>query len=78
MGLLLCSTILVAGPDRCEYYGIPIWMVVVMPSQEDMRPFKRSHLLSDRNVAHSAKDGTAVLFFFVESGLEFSGGYTRF
>lgn len=34
-----------------------------MPSQEDMRPEGRPHFLSDRNVAHSAKDGTAVPFF---------------
>ncbi len=34
-----------------------------MPSQEDMRPEGRPHFLSDRNVAHSAKDGTAVSFF---------------
>lgn len=41
-----------------------------MPSQEDMQPFGRSHLLSKRNVAHSSKDGTAVFFFFL--GLNYS------
>jgi tetratricopeptide (TPR) repeat protein len=40
-----------------------------MPSQEDMQPFGRPHLLSNRNVAHSSKDGTAVIFFF--SGLNY-------
>lgn len=48
-------------------YGIIIRLAIVMPSQEDMQPFGRSHLLSKRNVAHSSKDGTAVFFF---QGLE--------
>lgn len=34
-----------------------------------MQPFGRPHLLSNRNVAHSSKDGTAVFFFF--SGLNY-------
>lgn len=55
-------------------YGIIIRLAIVMPSQEDMQPFGRSHLLSNRNVAHSSKDGTAVFFF---QGLElFVGRFT--
>ena len=40
--------------------GIINQLAIVMPSQEDMQPFGRAHLLSLRNVAHSPKDGTAV------------------
>ena len=47
-------------------YGINIRLAIVMPSQEDMQPFGRSHLLSKRNVAHRSKDGTAVFLFSPE------------
>jgi hypothetical protein len=49
-----------------------------MPSQEDMRPEGRSHFLSDRNVAHSAKDGTAVPLFFPDGEVETSAGGVMF
>ena len=43
--------------------GTTIRLATVMPSQEDMQPFGRTHFLSLRNVAHSPKDGTAVILF---------------
>ena len=36
-----------------------------MPSMGKQKTFGRPHLLSLRNVAHSANDGTAVFFFLL-------------